>query len=264
VGAGRKSVPIVSTIVVACPNCKKHLKGPAEIQGKKVRCKACGHSFTVPQSKKGPKPEAKPSPSPKANAPQKVPASATKAAPPAEAPASPGKPEHPPSSDRIALKPTDSVNLPPGSNPAKDPAKDSMVSSSVNRPYNLNEAHQGAKRCPQCAFEMEEEAIICLQCGFNTETRTRLAVVKTYETTPADRAAWLLPGIICALVAVGMVGAIAFIWLLLKRVAQDAWWSHFSIQIYATVFAAFVGWYSGKFAYRRLVKEPVPPEKIKR
>src|SRR5262245_46068087 len=38
---------MAATIVVACPNCKKQLKGPADIQGKKIRCKACGHTFSV-------------------------------------------------------------------------------------------------------------------------------------------------------------------------------------------------------------------------
>src|SRR5205085_6093737 len=52
-GAGRKSVLMAATIVVACPNCQKQLKGPAEIQGKKVRCKSCGHTFSVSQQSTG-------------------------------------------------------------------------------------------------------------------------------------------------------------------------------------------------------------------
>lgn len=38
---------MASPIVIACPECQKQLKVPAEAQGKKVRCK-CGHMFAVP------------------------------------------------------------------------------------------------------------------------------------------------------------------------------------------------------------------------
>lgn len=35
-------------MVITCPKCKKQLKAPASMQGKKVQCNSCSHRFTVP------------------------------------------------------------------------------------------------------------------------------------------------------------------------------------------------------------------------
>jgi hypothetical protein len=37
-------------MMILCPHCKQQLKGPVELQGKKVRCKACSQVFVVQQS----------------------------------------------------------------------------------------------------------------------------------------------------------------------------------------------------------------------
>src|SRR5262245_9791594 len=34
-------------MIITCPSCSKQSKGPAELSGKKLRCKACGHTFVV-------------------------------------------------------------------------------------------------------------------------------------------------------------------------------------------------------------------------
>jgi hypothetical protein len=39
---------MTATIDVSCPECKKQVKATVELQGKKVRCKGCGHIFTIP------------------------------------------------------------------------------------------------------------------------------------------------------------------------------------------------------------------------
>jgi len=44
-------------MMILCPHCKKQLKGPVELQGKKVRCKACSQVFVVQES--APLPESK-------------------------------------------------------------------------------------------------------------------------------------------------------------------------------------------------------------
>jgi hypothetical protein len=38
----------MNTIDVACPQCEKKIKATDEHRGKKVRCKGCGHIFTLP------------------------------------------------------------------------------------------------------------------------------------------------------------------------------------------------------------------------
>src|SRR5262249_61807412 len=97
------------------------------------------------------------------------------------------------------------------------------------------EESQGVKRCPQCAFEMSEEALICLECGFNTLTRTRLTTLKTYETTSSDRMSWRLPGILCAVGFFLMVGVAAFLWLVCPGLAEDEWWGHLFIRVWGTI-----------------------------
>lgn len=50
------------TLIIACPKCEKQLKAPAEVIGKKIRCKGCSEIFVAaaaPVPAAG-KPEAKP------------------------------------------------------------------------------------------------------------------------------------------------------------------------------------------------------------
>ena len=67
-------------LTIACPECGKQMKAPAELAGKKVRCKACGEVFPV-------------SGSPAKAAPQAAPKAAPKAAPQAAPPPKPSRPD---------------------------------------------------------------------------------------------------------------------------------------------------------------------------
>jgi hypothetical protein len=62
-----------------------------------------------------------------------------------------------------------------------------------------------------------------------------------------------------------MVGLVVFLWVPagLERVAGDAWYGGKFIKIYGSVFAAFAGWFALKFAYKRLIVNPTPPENLK-
>src|SRR5262249_34681493 len=46
-GSHRESVIMADAILIACPECNKRLRTPSHLQGKKIRCKACGHTFTA-------------------------------------------------------------------------------------------------------------------------------------------------------------------------------------------------------------------------
>jgi DNA-directed RNA polymerase subunit RPC12/RpoP len=206
---------MAATIVIVCPECKRQNKGPAELQGKKVRCKACGHTFVI------------------------KPTATDKAAPAPK-----------------AVKTKKSV-------PKADHHDDEYGGKN---PYQLTDVVL-APRCPQCAHEMESEsAVICLNCGYNTQTRVRMKTVKTYAHTPIDWIIWLAPGVLCALLVLGLIGTVCFIWIPagFPKLAGDAWWGHFSVQIYGSVFSLGVGWIAGKFAFKRLIMNPRPPEKFKR
>lgn len=72
---------MATTILIVCPECKKQVKAPDNVLGKKVRCKFCQASFVASKSAaKGP-----------AGKPAKPPAG-TNAKPPAGKPAKSGKP----------------------------------------------------------------------------------------------------------------------------------------------------------------------------
>jgi DNA-directed RNA polymerase subunit M/transcription elongation factor TFIIS len=250
---------MADSIVIVCPNCKKQLKGPADLQGKKIRCKACGYTFAASaQGKaasaataKSAKTPAKQSASPKPGQSAKPAASAaTKSA---NAPAAP---------DDIPIKLKESfVGAPSPAEAAPNPPD--LSQSQIAGPYRLTSESEGVKRCPQCAFEMEEEAVICLQCGFNTKTRTRLATVRTFETTSTERLVWLMPGILCAVAVLLAIANIVFFWLVLPGLAQGDWWGHFSIQVWGSIIMAFIGYFCGRFAFKRLILHPHPPEKEK-
>ena len=207
---------MAAMIVITCPECKKQLKGPAELQGKRVRCKSCGQVFAVRAA----------APGKAAPATKKTPVQAPKATAP------------PPPSEEESAK----------------------------NPYQLTDILQ-SNRCPQCAAEFESsESIICLNCGYNTRTLQRMSTVRTFAHTPLDWSIWLAPGILCALAVLALIGLVCFLWIPagLESVAGEAWWGHFSVQIYGTALAAGVAWLAGKFAYRRLVLNTRPPEKLKK
>src|SRR5262245_52786911 len=129
-------------IVTSCPECKKQIRAPASALGKKIRCKACEHVFVVEAPPKG------------------------KAAPSKAPPAKPG----PPPKAVTPAKPP-----PKGAPPAK-PSDDEFDQDS--NPYGVTTTELG-HRCPQCAAEMPSpDAIICLNCGYNTETREQFRTKK--------------------------------------------------------------------------------------
>jgi DNA-directed RNA polymerase subunit RPC12/RpoP len=211
---------MAAMIVITCPDCKKQLKGPDELVGKKVRCKSCSHIFTV---------KAAAEPPAKKTAPV---ATKSKSAPAPTA------------------KSTANAAVPPTEKKAE------------GLPYQLTDIVL-SPRCPQCAADMREEDILCLNCGYNTQTRVRMQSLRTYETTAADYLVWLLPGVLCALSALLCLGAIVFIWLVLRRWEEDAWYAHKFFQFYGTAMFGWIGWKAGKFAFRRLILHPSPPEKIR-
>src|SRR5262249_34976814 len=79
-------------------------------------------------------------------------------------------------------------------------------------------------RCPHCATEFEsEDAVICIGCGYNLETREHLKLVKTIENTGADQFLWLLPGVACILGIIFMILLdIFWIWFLPDLVEDDS------------------------------------------
>jgi predicted Zn finger-like uncharacterized protein len=202
-----------AAVVLSCPECDTKIKVRAELQGKRVRCKSCGHTFVAPAAKQG--------------------------------------------ADRTAIK----AKTPP--RPVRQPEEEEGTN-----PYGVTRLDM-APRCPHCAKEMESpDAIICLHCGYNTVTREWTRTKKTVETTGQDKFMWLLPGILCVLLIFFSIGFDVFFWFGLEGLweyLREEWdpageslgWG---LRVWMVVFSLFVIFYSGRFAIRRLILNPEPPE----
>ncbi len=226
---------MAEAITIVCPECGKKINVASEAVGKKVRCKDCEHVFVVaaPGGKKAARPAA---------APAKAPAGAKKKAP-----------------DPRAAKPR----------PDKPKADDEEENSN---PYGVTSLDL-APRCPDCAQEMEsEDAIICLHCGYNTQTRSKVESRAVEEDTGMVWTWWLLPGILCAVFA--LVFLTFDIWYSLKVPTffpggeDDAWYAFIGRPwfviwlVWGPTVPLMVGMTA--FAVKRLIFNPRPPERVKK
>lgn len=235
----------VETITIECPECETRVKVRSEVEGKKVRCKECEHVYvarTVSDKVTSGKPAAK-KPAAKAE-PAKKPAA--KAAPAKNK----GKPES------EAVKPAAEA---PAPKPATDDEDD-------GNPYGLTDINLAA-RCPSCANEMEsEDAIICLHCGYNTQTRVAVKTRKVHDTTGGDIFLWQLPGYLCVL---GILAWIAIDLVYCLKINdwlddEDSWvhatFRSGGVKLWLVITSLFFCFFMGKFAVKRLILDNKPPE----
>jgi hypothetical protein len=119
-------------------------------------------------------------------------------------------------------------------------------------------------RCPHCANEMEEGAIVCLKCGYNTQSRDFHRTRRVADVTGGDIFLWLLPGILSV---IALLGLIAFdFWYNLKvpeLVKNDEWLEWLgsgAIRLWVVIISMFGMFLVARFAFKRLVLHPMPPE----
>jgi hypothetical protein len=216
---------MANAIILVCPECQKEMKAPAEVEGKKVRCKGCEHVFVARAGQS--------------------PARAAPAKPPQNK-AAKGK-------------------SPPAKSAAPPPAASGDEDEYEGTPYGLTDTSL-APRCPECANELDPpDAVVCLHCGYNTITRQRAMTRKVYDTSAGNYFIWLLPGILCV---IGVLCAIGFaLWYVFKieeAVNPEEFpgnlLSHSGIKLWVVIMCLFVMFYSGHFAFKRLVLNYKPPE----
>jgi DNA-directed RNA polymerase subunit RPC12/RpoP len=219
---------MATTIAISCPKCEKQINAPAELAGKKIRCKECLYVFVV-----------KAPPAPKGGG---KPAKGAKEA----AAGKPGK----------AAKPA-----------AKGPAPDDDEEGST--PYQVTQTSL-LPHCAYCAKEMEYDGqVVCIHCGYNHRTRERVPMKKTYETTGGQQFMWLLPGILCALGVLAMIGIIVVFFAVFPRIEADndqEWWSIFFglwARLWGAVICLFAGFFLARFAVKRLILNATAPEREK-
>jgi hypothetical protein len=155
----------------------------------------------------------------------------------------------------------------PSKPPAGKPAHAQVDEEEDANPYGVTDMDFAA-RCPNCANEMEsEDAIICLHCGYNTVTRQQAKTRKVHDTTAGEWFLWLLPGIACALAVLALIGF--DVWYLMKidemvDKENDSWyiamWAVGGIKLWIVIMSLFAIYLAGKFAIRRLILHPKPPE----
>ncbi|HKI33309.1 MAG TPA: hypothetical protein VKA46_15760 [Gemmataceae bacterium] len=229
---------MATTIAISCPKCENQIKAPAELAGKKIRCKECQHVFVVKS-------------------------------PPAAKPAD--KTDKTGKGDKAGKGAKDKEADKAGKG-AKDKETDKAKKEANGtgdddaNPYGVTD-HDFLPRCPFCAKELQsEDQVICLNCGYNRRTRERHRAKKTYETSGNEQFLWLLPGILCAIGVLIMLGSIIVFWTLFPGWESDnkeAWWS-FAVglpgRIWGSVICLFIGFFLGLFAVKRLILNPTRPE----
>ena len=179
----------------------------------------------------------------------------------------------------------------PGAKAAGKPKKDEVYDEWSDRnPYDVTEQDH-VFRCPHCAGEMEsEDAVVCLHCGYNTQTRVKGQTLRVIKTTFPEWVAWLGPGILCVLMLVPLGLAHVYLWgarfptpvkwmpTLEFAPAPETTFSHPEVEgskegplvdgmlwarIWGSVFSAAFMYGCAWFAVRRLVMNPKPPLKVK-
>jgi predicted RNA-binding Zn-ribbon protein involved in translation (DUF1610 family) len=175
---------------VPCPNCGKTLRVTDQLTGKRVKCKACEAVFTVPAADDGAKP---------------LPDEFKK---PTAKPAQPKKP--------AKAKPRVVEDDPP---PAPQPAPHAFLDEDDGpKDYKVAKDDLDVPRCPRCAKELEDEdARICLNCGYDMMERRQHASIKTYNRTGGDVFMWWLPAGVWFGTLMGLAGVLTFMFLNLEK-----------------------------------------------
>jgi hypothetical protein len=147
----------------------------------------------------------------------------------------------------------------------KKPAPKKDDDDEEAKPYTVTE-ETFAPRCPQCANEMESrEAIICLFCGYNLDTREKARMRKIRDVTKWDVFVWWLPGIACALAVITMITGDILYCALVNRdtFGQEVWYDFLGgliCKMWTVIPSIFLIYYAAKFAIRRLVFNYTVPE----
>jgi uncharacterized paraquat-inducible protein A len=123
-------------------------------------------------------------------------------------------------------------------------------------------------RCPYCATELENETdIVCLNCGYNLQTRERVPQRILEPVTAGDYFMWWLPAFLNILGALFCVAIIIMTWVgrpsfsfIYMGWTQKYLWS----RTYVTILMGFIIFACLRWAFKRLILDPHPPEREKK
>jgi ssDNA-binding Zn-finger/Zn-ribbon topoisomerase 1 len=231
-------------LVVTCPECAEKFKPKGDVRGKKILCPFCGKSFAV---------------------------------------SSDGA-----SSTAIQAKGRDAADA--GTIPlAKDAdtiplAKDELGSSALEGDAPVS-AHAGDHddfgddaaygvthidldpRCPNCTEKMKpRDAVVCLNCGYNTLTREWGKTEKTIGVSFGRQFVYLVPGFLAFFVLLT--------WIILELifavcwphwVAGESWidWTDYEgFRMWSVTVGMALFYAMARTCYRRFIVKPIPDELV--
>jgi ribosomal protein S27E len=239
---------MAATISISCPKCKKQLNLPETLKGKKIRCKDCGTVFAVEPTggKAAPKP-----------------AAGAKAAAKKDDDEDGGNYGF--MSEEASAAPAPVAPKPPPPPPPTKGKKSKDEDEDGSNPYGVTDVDIAA-RCPHCAKEMEsEDAVVCLHCGYNTQTRKKPEFKRVYDPTAQDKMLWILPGIVNIFLIFFLIGLDIFF-----LYGLDSTWKWMDEETTEALSKGIRTWFvggslfaiykCGRFAVNRLIIQPVPPE----
>lgn len=168
---------------------------------------------------------------------------------------------------------------PPPEQP-KSPFLDDDEDDTNPRPMGVIKEDDTA-RCPHCAKVLDPpEAAICVHCGFNNRTRMQAEKKTVYAADTSDYVKHLGPGIVAALIVIGLIVLIVISWVNMEDWLTDSFLQDekpdpltggkkfyvrpgaFIALIIAMSLVVMLP--ALRFAIRRLVKDYKPEEKRKK
>lgn len=181
---------MATSIDLPCPKCEKVLKVPESAFGKKLKCKYCGEKFEVERvniDDLDEEDEPKKKPAGKVSKPTTVgtskPGGTVKSKKEKEQPKPEAKPE-----------------APAGPGAYKFADEDEDEGGATPNPLGVVDAGEDIPRCPHCAKELDPpDAVVCVHCGFNNQTRVKAESKKTWAPSGGDWFNHLTPGILALL-----------------------------------------------------------------
>jgi hypothetical protein len=155
--------------------------------------------------------------------------------------------------------------------PKREKVAASKASNEITFDAPVNEDAYGVgkvdlwPRCPHCAQEMEtKDAVICLNCGFNTMTRQLGQTIKLQGLTRTEHFLYLFSSLMLVALFIAIVILLVYYDVLMtQRLASlkwASWVTHESLRFWTTIVILALLWTIGKFAFDTLALQPVPSQ----
>jgi len=162
---------------------------------------------------------------------------------------------------KVEKKPEKKPEKEPEKKPEKKKPTD-VDDDNDGKAYGMTEEYLGA-RCPECASKMEDDQVLCLECGYNVQTRGRAEKKIVVDHSGMDIFVWILPGLGALLGVLVLIGFNVWYCLKMDEIVEKEWYffiAHPSIKLWLVIMSCWPTFYGIKFAIKRLIYDNQPPE----